>query len=62
MADRITKCNILIKDLAGNELAYFENVEPKETDTRYEVASGKYIAKDTLTIECTAENLMKIQE
>ena len=60
--NRITKCNILVKDLEGNELAYFENVEPKSTSSRYEVADGKYIANDTLVIECVAENLMKIQE
>ena len=60
--NRIAKCNIRIKDLQGNELAYFENVEPKSTSSKYEVADGRYISVDTLEIECTAENLMVIPE
>ena len=56
MAQDIRKYNINIKDQAGNFIARFENIQPKEMIPEYKISDGKYIDASVLTFEVTVDN------
>jgi len=56
------KYNVNLRDINGNLLYTFENVEPQVTAGTVTISDGKFIKNDIITLNCVVDNAIEGDE